>query len=299
MAADHWCLSLNQSHYHFSAVNKVNGRVCNISINGPKMIRNFIREYRREIREAEFSKDILRVEFNLYGSTIGLFFFQMFNTAKEGVFKFLPYRIKDLPDLYRFTNHPASPHLFVDRFELDATEGCLQDAVLDRMREHYLQEINTTEENTTGTHAADPVSRCADPLWHYHWCLFVESDLEKAVSHIFMHAMTHIDNWFKMIQTGVYKEDREVCALILNREMGDFSRSYKPYTIYECCSAAKAHPYPYEYGLKNEWYCHSPYQVTEILAIISLFLSYITMAVLPLAIKWIPSTQSTDHPNVR
>ena len=186
-------------------MNKINGRVCNISINGPMIVRNFIREYRKEIREVEFGKDVIIVEFNLYGSTIGLFHFQMFNTTREGVFKFLPYRIKDLTDLYRFTNRPPSPTFFFDRYEVNATEGCLQETVLNVMREHNLQEMNTTKENTTGSRALDPVIRCAHPSWQYRWCLSVDSDMEGAVSQFFMYAMTRIDIWLKMIQTGYYE----------------------------------------------------------------------------------------------
>ena len=274
--------SLNQSHYHSSAVNKVNGRVCNISINGEQMVRNFIREYRREIGEVEYMKDAVGVNFNLNGSEIVIVSFQMFNKTREGVFKFLPYRIKDLTDLYRFTNKPASPELFFHRFEVDATEGCLQDAVLDMMR----------ETNTTGT-------KCWNEMSEYHLCLSVESDMERAVNHMFMFAMTHIDTWFSMMQTGFFKMHRQVCTMTRNIETRDLKRLYKPYTINECCSTSKAHPYPYENGLEKTLYCHRPYQVTKILAIISLFFSYFTMAVFPLAIKWIPSRQSTDHPNVR
>ena len=274
--------SLNQSYYHSSAMNKVNGRVCNISINGPQMVRNFIREYRMEKGNVEFMKDLVAVEFKLYGTKIGLLYFQMFNTTREGVFKFLPYRIKDLKDLYWFTNTPASPVLFAHRYEVDATKGCLQDAVLDMMR----------DTNTTGT-------KCENETSEYHLCLSVESDMERAVNHMFMFAMTHIDAWFKMIQTGLFNVNREVCTLTVNGKTGDFESSYKPYTISECCSTSKAHQYPYEGGLKETLFCHRPYQVTEILAIISLFLSYFTMAVLPLAITWLPSTQSTENPNVR
>ena len=291
--------SLNQSHYHFSAVNKVNGRVCNISISGQQMVRNFIREYRRKVSKVELDKDVLTVQFKLYGSTVGLFHFQMFNTAREGVFKFLPYRIQDLTDLYKFTTVPDSILIFLDRFEMDATEGCLQDAVLDNMKEHLSQEINTTEENTTGTHAPDHVSSCGYPSWHYQFCLLVESDMERTVSHFFMYAMSFQDLWFRMFQTGYYKANRQVCALTVNKEESDLRKSYKQYTIYECCSHVKAHPYPYEDSSMSRWYCHRPYQVTELLATISLFLSYFTMAVIPLAIKWIPSTKSTDHPNLR
>ena len=291
--------SLNQSYYRFSAVNKVNGRVCNISINGPQMVRNFIREYRRKVGTVEFNKDVLTIQFKLYGSTIGLFHFQMFNTAREGVFKFLPYRIQDLTDLYKFTTVPDSILIFLDRFEMDATEGCLQDVVLDKIKERHLQENNTMEENTTGTHVPDHVSSCGQPSWHYNICLLVESDMERTVSHFFMYAMSFQDLWVRMFRTGYYKVNRQVCTLTVNKEESDLRKSYKQYTIYECCSHAKTHPYPYEETSTSRWYCHRPYQVTEILAIISLFLSYFTMAVFPLAIKWMPSTKSTDHPNVR
>ena len=284
--------TLNQSHFHFSAVNKFDGRVCNISINGEKMVRNFIREYRNQISGVEFSKDILSVEFNLYfGLLVKISYFQIFNKTKVGMFKFLPYRIKDLTDLYRLTSPPPSTFIFSDRFEVDATEGCLQGAVLDIMKEHYLQEMNTTEENCTDTHAPDHDLRCAVPSRR----LLVKSDIERAVSQFFMYAMVYINTLFKMIQTGSFKENQEVCALTWNKE----EDQYKPYTTYECCSLGKARPYSYKDNSAEGWHCHGPYKVTEILAIISLFLSYFTVTVFPLAIKWIPSTQSTDHPNVR
>ena len=271
--------SLNQSHYHFSAVNKVNDRVCNISINGPQIMTNFIREYRREKGNVEFMKDVVSVDFNLYGVNIELEYFQLFNKTREGVFKFLPYRIKDFTNLYRFTNRPASSQLFSHKFEVDATEGCLQDAALDRIREN----------NTNSTNC-----------WNGTLCFFrVESDMEIEVSHMFMFAMTYTYAWFNMIQTGFFNMDLQVCAVKANEKTNDFRRSYKPYTIYECCSTSKAHRYPYESLSDNELFCHKPYQVTEILAIISLFLSYFTMAVFPLAITWLPSPHSTDHPNVR
>ena len=295
----HIAESLNQSYYHFNAVNKVDGRVCNISINGPQMVRNFIREYRRKSGLVEFDKDVLTVQFKLYGSTIGLLHFQMFNTVREGVFKFLPYRIQDLTDLYKFTTVDNSILIFIDRIEMDATEGCLQDAVLDIMKAHHLQDINITEENTTGKSAPDPVSRCGMPSWEWHWCLSVKSDMERTVSHFFMYAMSFQDVWFRMLQTGYYEENRQVCTLTVNKVESDITKSYKPFSIYECCSRAQAHSYPYEQSSNSQWYCHRPYQVTEVLAIISLFLSYFTMAVFPFAIKWIPSTKSMDHPNVR
>ena len=275
--------SLNQSHYHSSAVNTVNGRVCNISINGEQMVRNFIREYRTEIGEVEYMKDLVAVKFDLYGVKIGLFFFQMFNKTREGVFKFLPYRIKDLTDLYRFTNKPASPTLFFRKYEFDVTEGCLQlqDAALNLLK----------QTNITGN--------CWNETSEYHVCLGVEYHMETSVNHMFMFALAHIDTWYRMMQSGFFKMHREVCALTLNRDTSNLNKLYKPYTIYECCSTSKAHVHPYEEHSDNRLYCHRPYQVTEILAIISLFFGYFTMAVFPLAIKWIPSQQSTAHPNVR
>ena len=280
----------------------VDGRVCNISVNGQQIVRNFIREYRREKSEVEFTKDILNVEFNLYGLSIGLLHFKIFNTTREGAFKFLPYYIKDLRDLYGFTSKlDASSIFFSNTYEMDVTEGCLQDAIINIIRDQYMQEINPTKENITGTRAPETVLRCGHELCQYNCCLLVESDIEKRVSHIFMFVMTSVDMWIKTIQTGLTRPVQVTCTVTVNSIEDNIYNSYKPYTINECCSTGKAHKYPYEFedGFKNTLYCHRPYQVTEILAIISLFLSYCTVVVFPLAIKWVPSAQSTDHPNVR
>ena len=261
--------SLNSTHFNLNAVHKHKGYLCDISLNHSQTMRNYIRERLRLSYSRKGNIQPLTLELNVKGSFPIYKRFQVVDISREGLFKQLPYKLQHLLSTLSLTLKEQGLDPRPPAYEISVSDGCLTSSV------HKRQVQTDEQENENVTKVESVKGRTPG----------VKADLIDIINHLLMFTIHTQDMLFKVCEHSLMDFNREICNMD-----SYYSTHDGHYVIKECCSLQKAYSKPYELpSLSNTltWSCHDPYYVTRLLGTMAIAISYLSVALCPLVIKWV------------
>ena len=256
--------------------NTKTGRVCNITLTGPQLLRNYVRYYRRQKENSKNDNGLVALDISNNETKGSIALLHTLNLNEEGKFKFLPYELTDMIDLYGFT-YPSHmlPFPFTT-FEVEVSDGCLP------------------ERRLTKYHAR----KCSPLISHNvkHPCYDMIKDIEKPIDQFLMVAMQLQDALFKTYSGQTFALSHYICTV----DYIPYSPLYhRKYTLINCCALFKTHFKPYKTrSFEGHWHCHDPYMVTKILISLAKFFAFVITILFMLIVKWLPKSRITKEDDV-
>ena len=266
---------LNSTYIYLNAVHKHKGYLCDISLNRSEIMRNYIRECRRRTDSRKGNNQPIFLTLNLKGTTSYSDFvmkvLQVVDISKEGLLKQLPYKLQHLLLTLSFTWKVPPLNFNGHTFEISVSDGCLTSSVHQRQGQTDEQEY----ENVTKVESVKGRIPSA------------KADLNNMINHLLMYAIHMQDLLFHMFDDSQMSFNREICNIDYEYKS---MHSLNFHRMTECCSIQKAYPKLYKwYQVSSDtgWFCHDPYYVTRLLGMMPIAISYLSIALCPLMIKWI------------
>ena len=267
---------INSSYILIKSENTKTGRVCNITLTGPQLLRNYLRYYRRQKENSKNDNGLVALDISNNETKSYIALLHTLNLNEEGKYKSLPYELTDMIDLYGFT-YPSHmlPFPFTT-FEVDVSDGCLP------------------ERRSTKNPAGNCSLLIVDILKYP--CYDMIKEIEKPIDQFLMAAMQVQDALFKTYSGQTFALSHYICTV----DYTPYSHLYlRKYTLINCCALVQTHFKPYKTrALQGLWHCHDPYMVTKILISLAKFFSFVITILFMLIVKWLPKSRITKEDDV-
>ena len=260
---------INSSYTLINSTNVKTGRVCDVTLTGPQLLRNYVRYYRRQKENSKNDHGLLALDISNNETKSFIILLYTLKKNEEGKYKFLPYGLTDMIDLYGFTSPSSMLPPPLTTFEIGVSDGCLP-------------KISTKY----------GALNCRHLIRHNvkHTCYDIIKDIEKPIDQFLMVAMQLQDVLFRTYSGQPFAFSQYICTV-------DYT-FYSPlptrqYTLVNCCAILKTHTTFYETPSTGFWNCHDPYLGTQILTSLAKFFAFVMLTV-----KWLPTSRTTNEDDV-
>ena len=265
---------INSTHILLNSANVKTGRVCDVTLTGPQLLRNYVRYYRRQKENSKKDHGLLALDISHNETKSFITLLHMLNKNEEGKYRFLPYELTDMIDLYGFTYPSLRLLLPLTTFEVGVSDGCLS-------------KISTNSSPWNCDHLIRHSVKDT--------CYDIIKDIEKPIDQFLMVAMQLQDALFKIYSGQPLAFSQYICTV---DETFYSPLPTRQYTLVNCCAIFKTHTTFYETSSAGFWNCHDPYLGTQILTSLAKFFAFVITILFMLTVKWLPKSRTTNEDDV-
>ena len=300
------------------------GRKCVIDVSGNQLVRNYIRFYRARKEVSDGQPSFVKLRLESGGGKVLVPLLQTVAVSKESLFKYLPYQLAHVMDLFSFTvSYDIESNHYLN-YEMTVSKECIPADALDSFEFGKKEEAKDNEggdnkckrndmdcpnnisdneqaiKNNSLMENPEIMSQlstnmshsCSHDVLDDHDtmpCYDVIEDVDARRRHLFM-LIIQMQNLLLNRFHGENADDAEVCAVKLTDGAASGTGTGPPHTIVECCHVIVGRQQLFRKGQEEHgWNCHDPYGLSSVILSAVNYVAYLAWLFFPLAIASLPS----------